>query len=107
MAQTVNTICFARSDHVHLDGFGVALGCHLVSLLETLVNQSPNLSVKWGAQNEAGERSEPGFFGGPQAKICKFYAKNTWQTMPATADPKEHEHTHAQALSSNVGASRA
>ena len=50
MAQTVNTICFARSDHVHLDGFGVALGCHLESLLETLANQSPNLSVKWGAQ---------------------------------------------------------
>ena len=36
VAQTVNTICFEGSAHVHLNGFGVALGCHLGSLFDTL-----------------------------------------------------------------------
>ena len=50
IAETVNTICFEGFAHVHLNDFGVAVRCHLKSLLDTLAIQSRNLSVKGGAQ---------------------------------------------------------
>mgnify|MGYP005657244759 CR=1 FL=1 len=50
VAQTVNTICFEGSAHVHLNGFGVALGCHLGSLFNNFAIKGPNLDVTRGAE---------------------------------------------------------
>ena len=43
VAQTVHTICFKGFAHVHLNGFGVALGCHLGSLFNSFAIKCPNL----------------------------------------------------------------
>ncbi len=48
VAQTVNTTCFEGFAHVHLNGFGVALGCHLGSLFDTFAIKGPNLDVTRG-----------------------------------------------------------
>ena len=50
VAQTVNTICFEGSAHVHLNGFGVALGCHLGSLFDNFAIKGLNLDVTRSVQ---------------------------------------------------------
>ena len=50
VAQTVDTICFEGFAHVHLNGFGVALGCHLGSLFNNFAIKGPNLDVTRGVK---------------------------------------------------------
>ena len=50
VAQTVNTICFEGFAHVHLNGFGVALGCHLGSLFDNFAIKGLNLDVTRSVQ---------------------------------------------------------
>ena len=56
VAQTVNTICFEGSAHVHLNGFGVALGCHLGSLFNNFAIKGPNLDVTRGAEKACAKK---------------------------------------------------
>ena len=51
VAQTVNTICFEGFARVRLSGFGVPLGCHLGSLLDTLVIHGRILAARGAGQN--------------------------------------------------------
>ena len=51
VAQTVNTICFEGFAHVHLNGFGVALGCQLGSLFDTFKLQGSIVASKMDTQN--------------------------------------------------------
>ena len=57
VAQTVNTICFEGSAHVHLNGFGVALGCHLASLFNNFEIKGPNLDVTRGAEKACAKKN--------------------------------------------------
>ena len=50
VAQTVNTICFEGLAHIHLNGFGVALGCHLGSLFDNIAVKGLNLDVTRSVQ---------------------------------------------------------
>ena len=50
VAQTVNTICFEGSAHVHLNGFGVALGRHLGLLFNNFAIKCPNSGITRSVQ---------------------------------------------------------